>query len=157
MNDSDTNPAYPRPVEILLVEDSPADIALTEEALLESKLHNNLYVVTDGEAAMAFLRREPPHESAPRPDLILLDLNLPKKNGREVLAEIKCDPSLSMIPIVIMTVSRDERDILESYRLHANCYIRKPVRFREFIEIVKSIEDFWFSIVTLPPNAGNRE
>lgn len=157
MNDSATNPAYPRPVEILLVEDSPADIELTREALLESKLHNNLYVVTDGEAAMAFLRREPPHESVPRPDLILLDLNLPKKNGREVLAEIKCDPSLSMIPIVIMTVSRDERDILESYRLHANCYIRKPVRFREFIEIVKSIEDFWFSIVTLPPNAGHSE
>ena len=157
MNDSATNPAYPRPVEILLVEDSPADIELTREALLESKLHNNLYVVTDGEAAMAFLRREPPHESAPRPDLILLDLNLPKKNGREVLAEIKCDPSLSMIPIVIMTVSRDEQDILESYRLHANCYIRKPVRFREFIEIVKSIEDFWFSIVTLPPNSGHSE
>lgn len=157
MNDSATNPAYPRPVEILLVEDSPADIELTREALLESKLHNNLYVVTDGEAAMAFLRREPPHESVPRPDLILLDLNLPKKNGREVLAEIKCDPSLSMIPIVIMTVSRDERDILESYRLHANCYIRKPVRFREFIEIVKSIEDFWFSIVTLPPNSGHSE
>ncbi len=157
MNDSDTNHAYPRPVEILLVEDSPADIELTREALLESKLHNNLYVVTDGEAAMAFLRREPPHESVPRPDLILLDLNLPNKNGREVLAEIKCDPSLSMIPIVIMTVSRDERDILESYRLHANCYIRKPVRFREFIEIVKSIEDFWFSIVTLPPNSGHSE
>ena len=157
MTEPDTNPAYPRPVEILLVEDSPADIALTEEALLESKLHNHLHIVTDGEAAMAFLRHEAPYEAAPRPDLILLDLNLPKKNGREVLAEIKRDPSLSMIPIVIMTVSRDERDIVESYRLHANCYIRKPVRFREFIEIVKSIEDFWFTIVTLPPNAGNQE
>jgi two-component system, chemotaxis family, response regulator Rcp1 len=157
MNEPDTPPAHPRPVEILLVEDSPADIALTEEALLESKLRNHLHVVTDGEAAMAFLRREAPYGSVPRPDLILLDLNLPKKNGREVLAEIKADPSLSLIPIVIMTVSRDERDILESYRLHANCYIRKPVRFREFIEIVKSIEDFWFTIVTLPPNPGNPE
>jgi len=157
MNDPDTNTAYPHPVEILLIEDSPADIALTEEALLESKLHNNLNIVTDGEAAMAFLRREEPYASAPRPDLVLLDLNLPKKTGREVLAEIKSDPSLSMIPIVIMTVSRDERDILESYRLHANCYIRKPVRFQEFIEIVKSIEDFWFSIVTLPPNSGHSE
>lgn len=157
MNDPETDTAYVRPVEILLVEDSPADVALTEEALLESKLHNNLRIVTDGEAAMAFLHREPPYEAAPRPDLILLDLNLPKKNGREVLAEIKCDPSLSMIPIVIMTVSRDERDVLESYRLHANCYIQKPVRFREFIEIVKSIEAFWFSIVTLPPNSGHQE
>jgi chemotaxis family two-component system response regulator Rcp1 len=153
MTERDMNRPYPRPVEILLVEDSPADIELTREALLESKLHNNLQIVTDGEAAMAFLRREPPYDAAPRPDLILLDLNLPKKNGREVLAEIKCDSSLSMIPIVIMTVSKDERDIVESYRLHANCYIRKPVRFREFIEIVKSIEDFWFTIVTLPPNS----
>ncbi len=153
MTERDMNRPYPRPVEILLVEDSPADIELTREALLESKLHNNLQIVTDGEAAMAFLRREPPYNAAPRPDLILLDLNLPKKNGREVLAEIKCDSSLSMIPIVIMTVSKDERDIVESYRLHANCYIRKPVRFREFIEIVKSIEDFWFTIVTLPPNS----
>ncbi len=154
MNGPDTNSDYPRPVEILLVEDSPADVALTEEALLESKLHNNLHVVTDGEAAMAFLRRQDPYEAAPRPDLILLDLNLPKKTGREVLAEIKSDPSLSPIPIVIMTVSKDERDILESYRLHANCYIRKPVKFGEFIEIVKSIEAFWFTIVTLPPNTG---
>lgn len=155
MNGRDTNSDYPRPVEILLVEDSPADVALTEEALLESKLHNNLHVVTDGEAAMAFLRRQDPYGAAPRPDLILLDLNLPKKTGREVLAEIKSDVSLSLIPIVIMTVSKDERDILESYRLHANCYIRKPVKFGEFIEIVKSIEAFWFTIVTLPPNAGN--
>ena len=156
MNGRDTNSDYPRPVEILLVEDSPADVALTEEALLESKLHNNLHVVTDGEAAMAFLRRQDPYGAAPRPDLILLDLNLPKKTGREVLAEIKSDVSLSLIPIVIMTVSKDERDILESYRLHANCYIRKPVKFVEFIEIVKSIESFWFTIVTLPPNAGTQ-
>ena len=144
-----------RPIEILLVEDSPADIALTKEALQESKLLNHLSVVTDGEEAMAFLRNEGTFESAPKPDLILLDLNLPKKNGREVLAEIKADPMLRLIPVVIMTVSQDERDIFESYRLHANCYIRKPVKFGEFIEIVKSIEDFWFAIVTLPPKPGN--
>ena len=151
-----TNPSeLPRPVEILLVEDSPADVALTQEALQDSKLRNNLHVVTDGEAAMAFLRQSGDYASKPRPDLILLDLNLPKKNGREVLAEIKTDPVLQLIPIVIMTVSQDERDILESYRLHANCYIRKPVKFAEFIEIVKSIESFWFSIVTLPPKPGS--
>jgi CheY-like chemotaxis protein len=152
MNEPDTDSAVLRPVQILLVEDSPADVELTVEALTESKLHNELHVVTDGEAAMAFLRREPPYGDAPRPDLILLDLNLPRKTGREVLAEVKADPSLAPIPVVIMTVSRDERDILESYRLHANCYIRKPVRFQEFTEIVRSIEDFWFTIVTLPPN-----
>lgn len=156
MNEPDSTSKDFRPVEILLVEDSPADIALTQEALLDSKLHNNLHVVTDGEAAMTFLRREGIHRQAPRPDLILLDLNLPKKTGREVLAEIKCEPALSIIPVVIMTVSRDEQDVMESYRLHANCYIRKPVRFAEFIEIVKSIEDFWFSIVTLPPQPDNR-
>jgi len=151
MNKQQTNPELSRPVEILLVEDSPADVALTQEALQESKLRNNLQIVTDGEAAMAFLRNIPPYTGKPRPDLILLDLNLPKKTGREVLAEIKADPSLSMIPVVIMTVSQDERDIIESYRLHANCYIRKPVKFEEFIKIVKSIESFWFTIVTLPP------
>jgi chemotaxis family two-component system response regulator Rcp1 len=140
-----------KPVEILLVEDSPADIALTREALEESKLHNNLYVVTDGEEAINFLKKIGKYASMPRPDLILLDLNLPKKNGLEVLREVKADDSLRLIPVVIMTVSKDEKDIVESYRLNANCYIRKPVKFREFIEIVKSIEDFWFSIVTLPP------
>jgi chemotaxis family two-component system response regulator Rcp1 len=144
-----------RPVEILLVEDSPADVALTREALEDSKLSNNLYVVTDGEEAIAFLYNRGPYADMPRPDLILLDLNLPKKSGLEVLREIKNDEQLSLIPVVIMTVSKDERDIVESYRLHANCYIRKPVKFGEFIEIVKSIEDFWFSIVTLPPKEGN--
>ncbi len=144
-----------RAVEILLVEDSPADIALTREALEDSKLHNNLYVVTDGEEAMAFLHNEGKYASMPKPDLILLDLNLPKKNGLEVLKEVKEEDSLRLIPVVIMTVSKDEKDIVESYRLHANCYIRKPVKFGEFIEIVKTIEDFWFSIVTLPPNPGN--
>jgi CheY-like chemotaxis protein len=155
MNGTTNQSEIIRPVEILLVEDSPADVALTQEALLDSKLRNNLHVVTDGEAAMAFLRQTGSYASKPRPDLILLDLNLPKKNGREVLAEIKEDPALRLIPVVIMTVSQDERDILESYRLHANCYIRKPVKFREFIEIVKSIESFWFSIVTLPPKPGS--
>jgi len=144
-------PTIPRPVEILLVEDSPADVALTQEALQDSKLSNNLYVVTDGEEALKFLHRTGKYSSMPMPDLILLDLNLPKKTGLEVLREIKSDERLSMVPVVIMTVSKDEKDIVESYRLHANCYIRKPVKFGEFIEIVKSIEDFWFSIVTLPP------
>ncbi|MFZ1126692.1 response regulator [Methanoregula sp.] len=139
-----------RPVEILLVEDNPADIALTSEALEDSKMLNNLNVVNDGVEAMEFLHREGKYQSAPRPDLILLDLNLPRKNGREVLEEIRADPSLTIIPVVIMTVSKDEKDIYETYRLHANCYIQKPVRFGEFIEIVKSIENFWFSIVMLP-------
>jgi len=146
----------PKTVEILLVEDSPADIALTQEALLDRKLVNNLHVVTDGEEAMAFRQKRGRYADAPRPDLILLDLNLPKKNGREVLAEIKADEGLSYIPVVIMTVSQDERDICESYRLHANCYIKKPLKFEEFIKIVQSIEAFWFSIVTLPPHCGEK-
>lgn len=156
MNDPGRPPTRMRPIEILLVEDSPADIALTQEALLDSKLHNNLHVVTDGVEALAFLRREGAYREAPVPDLVLLDLNLPKMTGREVLAEIKGDAVLRVIPVVIMTVSRDEQDVMESYRLHANCYIRKPVRFGEFMEIVKSIENFWFSIVTLPPESCRR-
>jgi two-component system response regulator len=139
-----------RPVEILLVEDNPADVALTGEALQEGKMLNNLHVVNDGVEAMEYLHREGKYQSAPRPDLILLDLNLPKKNGREVLEELRADPALTVIPVVIMTVSKDEKDIYETYRLHANCYIQKPVRFEEFIDIVKSIESFWFSIVMLP-------
>jgi len=139
-----------RPVEILLVEDNPADVALTGEALQEGKMLNNLHVVNDGVEAMEFLHREGKYQSAPRPDLILLDLNLPRKNGREVLEEIRADPALTVIPVVIMTVSKDEKDVYETYRLHANCYIQKPVRFGEFIDIVKSIENFWFSIVMLP-------
>jgi len=154
MNKPNKNSETAKVVEILLVEDSPADIALTQEALLDSKLANNLHVVTDGEEAMTFLQRRGGHAAAPRPDLILLDLNLPKKSGREVLAEIKADEELRNIPVVIMTISQDERDICESYRLHANCYIRKPLKFDEFIKIVQSIEDFWFSIVTLPPRCG---
>jgi two-component system, chemotaxis family, response regulator Rcp1 len=155
MTKQTTNEDRSRRVEILLVEDSPADIALTKEALQESKLINNLHVVTNGVDAIAFLKKTGDYADKPRPDLILLDLNLPRKNGREVLAEIKADASLVAIPVVIMTVSQDERDIIESYRLHANCYIRKPVKFDEFIKIVQSIESFWFSIVTLPPKPGS--
>ncbi|MCM2466855.1 response regulator [Methanoculleus sp. CWC-02] len=154
MNKPDKNQETPKVIEILLVEDSPADIALTQEALLDSKLTNNLHVVTDGEEAMAFLQKHGRYAAAPKPDLILLDLNLPRKSGREVLAEIKANERLSSIPVVVMTISQDERDICESYRLHANCYIRKPLNFEEFIKIVQSIEDFWFSIVTLPPRCG---
>ena len=140
-----------KPVDILLVEDNPGDVRLAKEALKECKIDNTVYVVEDGIEALAFLRREGEHEKAPRPDLILLDLNLPKKSGREVLAEVKADPSLRRIPIVVMTVSRDEEDVLKAYNLHANCYITKPIDFGQFIRITQSIEDFWFRIVKLPP------
>ena len=145
MNDRDTNPAYPHPVEILLVEDSPADIALTEEALLESKLHTNLNTVTDGEAAMAFLRREEPYASAPRPDLVLLDLNLPRKNGREVLYEIKRDEQLRDIPVIVLTISTAEEDIMTAYRLQANCYVIKPVNLDNFFRVLNSVARYWLS------------
>ncbi len=140
-----------RPIEILLVEDNPADARLTVEALKESKVLNNLSVVEDGVETMAFLRREGEHADAPRPDLILLDLNLPKKNGREVLAEIKGDENLRRIPVVILTTSQAEEDILKAYDLNANCYITKPVDLNQFIRVVKAIEDFWLTIVKLPP------
>ena len=138
-------------VEILLVEDNPADVRLTREALKGKKLHNRLHVVTDGERAMAFLRHEGEYIHAPRPDLILLDLKLPRKNGSEVLAEIKKDKDLQTIPVVILTSSKAEEDILRSYGLHANCYISKPVDFNQFHTVVESISTFWFSIVKLPP------
>jgi chemotaxis family two-component system response regulator Rcp1 len=136
--------------EILLVEDNPGDVGLAREALAESKMRNNLFVVGDGEEAMAFLRREGIHVAAPRPDLILLDLNLPKMDGREVLAAIKGDSNLKQIPVVILTTSRAEEDILRSYNLHANCYITKPIDLTQFLRVVKSIEEFWLSIVVLP-------
>ena len=139
-----------RPVEILLVEDNPGDVRLTQEALEESKLYNNLTVVTDGVEAMRCLRKEGKYAGATRPDIILLDLNLPKKDGREVLAEIKTDEKLKLIPIVILTTSSNEEDILKSYGLHANCYVTKPVDFDEFIKIVQAVHNFWFSIVKLP-------
>jgi CheY-like chemotaxis protein len=142
------------PVEILLVEDSLADVRLTEEAFRDAKVLNRMSVVTDGAEAMQFLRREGPHADAPRPDLILLDLNLPRKDGREVLKEIKDDPNLRRIPVVVLTTSRAEEDVLKAYNLHANCYITKPVDFTQFILVVRSIEGFWLSVVKLPGNAG---
>lgn len=141
-----------RLVEILLVEDNPGDARLATEALKDAKVKNNLHWVRDGVEAMAFLRREGKYADAPHPDVILLDLNLPRKDGREVLAEIKEDEALRRIPVVILTVSSAEEDIIKTYNLHANCYIRKPVDFDQFIEVVKSINDFWLTIVTLPTN-----
>ncbi|CAN5834996.1 response regulator [soil metagenome] len=146
----DTRPLS-RPVEILLVEDNPGDVRLTREALREGKVRNNLNVASDGVEALAYLRREGQYAGATRPDLILLDLNLPKKDGREVLAEIKQDPSLRHIPVVILSSSPAEQDIIRAYDLHANCYVTKPVDLDQFITVVKSIEDFWFTIVRLPP------
>jgi chemotaxis family two-component system response regulator Rcp1 len=139
-----------RQVEILLVEDNPGDVRLTQEAFSEGRLRNNLSVVEDGVEAMAFLHREDKYAMAPRPDIILLDLNLPKKDGREVLAELKQDPHLRRIPVVVLTTSRDEQDVLRVYDLHANCYVTKPVVLDEFIAVVKDIEDFWLMLVELP-------
>jgi CheY-like chemotaxis protein len=140
-----------RIVEILLVEDNPGDVKLTELALKEGKLKVHLHHVADGELAMKFLRREEPYANAHHPDLILLDLNLPKKDGREVLSEVKGDPFLRHIPVVVLTTSKAEEDILKTYDLHANCYISKPVDLDQFLNVVKTIEDFWLSIVVLPP------
>jgi two-component system response regulator len=137
--------------EVLLVEDSDTDVLMTREALEHDKVLINLHVVEDGVEAMAFLRREDPHGRAPRPDLILLDLNLPRKDGREVLAEIKADADLKSIPVVILTTSNAEEDILRAYGLHANCYVTKPVDFECFTKVVQTIKGFWFTIVTLPP------
>jgi CheY-like chemotaxis protein len=139
-----------RPAEFLLVEDNPGDVRLTREALRDSKLVNRLAVVGDGVEAMAFLRREGTYADAPRPDLILLDLNLPCKGGREVLAEIKADASLKTIPVVVITSSEAEQDIFATYNLHVNCYVTKPVDFDQFIKVVRSIETFWLTIVKLP-------
>jgi len=138
------------PVEILLVEDNPGDVRLTQEALREAKVRNNLHVVSDGEEALKFLYRRDGYSDAPRPDIILLDLNLPKKNGQEVLAEIKADPGLRRIPVVILTTSKAEEDILKSYDLHANCYVTKPVDFEQFIRVIQSIQEFWLTVVKLP-------
>jgi len=139
-----------RPIEILLVEDSPTDALMTQEAFNGSKLLNKIHVVDNGVDALDFLRKKGPYAEVSRPDLILLDLNLPKKNGREVLEEIKNDTDLRIIPVVVLTSSKAEEDILKSYKLHANCYITKPVEFSKLIEIVQSIREFWFSVVTLP-------
>ena len=139
-----------RSVEILLVEDSPGDIRLTQEAFKEGKLLNRLHVVQDGEAALQFLRREGAYAQAVRPDLILLDLNLPKKDGREVLAEIKAQDTLKRIPVVVLTTSRAEQDVLKVYDLHANCYITKPVDLEDFLRVLTAIEDFWLQVVKRP-------
>ncbi len=142
-----------RPIEILLVEDSPSDIELTVEALRDGKIANNLNVVHDGVQAVDFIRRRNNYSQSPRPDLILLDLNLPRKDGREVLAELKGDPDLRKIPVVVLTTSRADKDILCAYNLNANCYITKPVDFKQFLDVVHSIEHFWLSVVTLPREA----
>lgn len=140
-----------RPVEILLVEDNPADVHLTVEALRDARVHNNLHVATDGEEALSFLRRRNGHRQAPRPDLVLLDLNLPRKSGREVLAEIKADPDLRRIPVIILSTSSSDDDVASAYDLAANCYVTKPVDLDQFITVVQTIENFWFTIVKLPP------
>lgn len=141
-----------KPIEILLAEDNPGDVRLTREALAENKIQNNLHVVGDGVEAMKFLRKLAEYTDAPTPDLLLLDLNMPKKDGREVLAEVKTDKNLRTIPVVVLTTSEAESDILKSYDLHANCYITKPLDLDRFIEVVKTIQEFWFSIVKLPPH-----
>lgn len=143
-------PTTGRSVEILLVEDNPGDVRLTIEGLKEGKVRNNLSVARDGVEAMQFLRREGQHTGATRPDVILLDLNLPRMDGREVLAAIKSDARLKTIPVVVLTTSRAEQDVLRSYELQANCYITKPVDLEQFLTVVRSIEDFWLTIVTLP-------
>ena len=137
-------------IEVLLVEDNPGDVRLTREALKDAKVHISLHVATDGIEAMSYLERTGPHVNAPRPDLILLDLNLPRKDGREVLKEIKESPSLRTIPVVILTTSSSDADVLQSYHLHANCYISKPVDLSGFLDVVKSIDNFWLSVVKLP-------
>jgi CheY-like chemotaxis protein len=152
------NPALTgREINILLVEDNPGDARLTAEALAEGKVLNRMNVVEDGVYALAYLRREAPFEAATRPDIIFLDLNLPRMDGRELLAIIKTDPELKCIPVVVLTTSRAEEDILKSYDLHANCYITKPVDLDQFMTVVQSIEDFWFTIVKLPGNHPPRQ
>jgi chemotaxis family two-component system response regulator Rcp1 len=146
-----TNVFEGRPVEILLVEDNAGDVRLAREGLRECKLLNNLSVAEDGVKALAFLRREGEYAQAPRPDLIMLDLNLPRMDGREVLKEIKEDDDLKSIPVVILTTSKAEEDIVKSYALHANCYVTKPLAIEQFINVVQAIETFWFTIVKLPP------
>ena len=146
-----------KPIEILLVEDNPGDARLTREALALSKIRNRLHHVRDGEEAIAFLRHQPPHALAPEPDLILLDLNLPRRSGREVLEEVKKDPRLVHIPIVVLTSSQAEEDILGSYRLHANCFITKPADLNQYMNVVNTVRAFWLSTVRLPPDQPGTE
>jgi len=140
------------PIEILLVEDNPGDVRLTREALKEGEAYSNLHTVKDGVEAMEFLRKKGKYKDVPRPDIILLDLNLPKKDGREVLEEIKTDDDLKRIPVVVLTTSKAEEDVLRTYNLHANCYVTKPVDLEKFMVVVKTIDVFWLTVVTLPPN-----
>lgn len=139
-----------RPIEVLMVEDNPGDVRLTLEAMKEAKVNNRLVIVKDGVEAMEYLRREGAFKDAVRPDLVLLDLNLPRKDGREVLAELKSDVHLKSIPVVVLTTSRADEDIVRAYNLHANCYITKPVDFAQFMRVVQQIDDFWVNVVTLP-------
>jgi two-component system, chemotaxis family, response regulator Rcp1 len=143
-----------RPIEILMVEDNPGDVRLTQEALKGGKVWHEMAVASDGVAALDYLLRRPPYDTATRPDLILLDLNLPRKDGREVLAAIKADASLRTIPVVVLTTSQAEEDVVRAYNLNANCYVTKPVDFGQFTRIVQAIEDFWLTVVTLPPRSG---
>jgi len=143
-------PSLTRPAEILLVEDNPGDVRLMQEALREGKVANQVHVARDGVEAMAFLRREGDYANAPRPDIILLDLNLPRKDGREVLADLKSDENLRRIPVVVLTTSQAEEDILRAYNLHANCYVTKPVDLGQFLDLVKNIEQYWLVMVCLP-------
>jgi CheY-like chemotaxis protein len=146
LSDQDT----PRIIQILLVEDNPGDVRLTREALRDGRSPSNISVVGDGVEALAFLRRQAPYADAPRPGLILLDLNLPRMDGRSVLAEIKSDPDLKLIPVVVLTTSTADDDVTDSYRLHANAYVKKPVDFDQFVRVVKAVEEFWLTLVTLP-------
>ena len=145
-----TNESPVQPIDILLVEDNPGDVRLTQEALRECKFYNNLHVVHDGVEALAFLRQQDSYRDAPKPDLILLDINLPRKSGLEVLQEVKNDDAHKSIPVVILTTSQAEQDVFKAYDLHANCYIVKPMDLNQFVEVVKSVENFWISIVKLP-------
>jgi chemotaxis family two-component system response regulator Rcp1 len=148
-------PSSGRPIEILLVEDNPGDVRLTQEALKGGKVTNHLHVVADGVEAMQFLRREARFADAPRPDLILLDLNLPKMDGRDVLSQLNEDPRLRKIPVVVLTTSKDEEDVCRAYKLNCNCYVTKPVDLDQFIQAIESIESFWLTVVTLPPHPRN--
>ncbi len=149
-----THPSGAQPIEVLLVEDDPADVVLIREAFEHNEVRSSLHVAEDGVQAMAYLRREGPHADAPRPDLILLDLNLPRKDGREVLSEIKADPALRSIPVVVLTTSSAEEDVLKSYDLHANAYVPKPVDFGSFVEVVRRVDEFFASVVRLPRRAA---
>lgn len=148
------NNNYVNPIDILLVEDNPADVRLIIETLKEEKIYNALHVVEDGEEALAFLRKQDKYTNVERPDLILLDLNLPKIDGRDVLRVIKTDETLKTIPVVVLTVSKSEEDIWKSYQLHANCYITKPVDLEQFSKVAKAVQEFWLTIVKLPPKTG---